>query len=166
MRTAWRQIFLLSLISFLFLSGIAWIYVSGAADDDMVTVQGTGYPPIRAESAAQARLLAKRAAVVDAYRNALSGRSPSRPGPDVTYKELSGFVSGMTVVGEEFLDDGGIRIIAKVPKKNVVTSSLAERQVRSVERSSEVPRDGLRGPVRVSLDEWYRIINNLVKIDK
>jgi hypothetical protein len=162
MRTNWSRIVTLSLISFLCLFGIAGICSSGAADDDMVTVQGIGYPPIRAESAAQAHLLAKRAAVVDAYRNALSGRASSLPGPDVTYQELSGFVSGMTVTGEEFLDDGGIRITGRVPKKNVVSSSGLRTEVRRGEGLSE----GSRGPERVSLDEWYKIINNLVRIDK
>ncbi len=130
--------------------------------DDTITVQGTGYPPIRAESAAQAHLMAKRAALVHAYRNALSPSSPS-PAPssgdaaDVTYQELSGFVRGVTIVNEEYLGDGGIRITAKVPKKNITVSTVRTEINKS---------GGSAGPQRVSRDEWYSIISNLVKIDK
>lgn len=130
--------------------------------DDTITVQGTGYPPIRAESAAQARLMAKRAAIVHAYRNALSPASPSPAPPsgdaaDVTYQELSGFVRGVTIVNEEYLKDGGIRITAKVPKKNIIVSTVRTEINKS---------GGSAGPERVSLEEWYKIINNLVRIDK
>lgn len=129
-----------------------------ATADEMISVQGVGYPPIRAESPAQAHLMAKRAAVVNAYRNALSPTRPSGNGSDVTYQELSGFVSGLTVVKEEYLKDGGIRITAKVPKKNIAVSSGLRTEVRGTKEGS--------GPERVSLDEWYKIINELVRIDK
>ncbi|MGC2062353.1 MAG: hypothetical protein WA610_05195 [Thermodesulfovibrionales bacterium] len=140
----------------------------------MVSVQGIGYPPIRAESTAQAHLMAKRAAVVNAYRNVLSANASSGNGSDVTYQELSGFVSGMKIVDEEYLKDGGIRITAKVPKKNVVVSSKPRTEVRRSEGPSEGSSVGFserssekfRGPERVSLDEWYKIINRLVSIDK
>ncbi len=124
---------------------------------DLMSVQGTGYPPIKAESAAQAHLMARRAAVVNAYRNALAG-SPSGSSNEVTYQELSGFVSGLTVVEEEYLKDGGIRITAKVPKRNIVVSAGRAAAVRKAEQSG--------GPESVSLDEWYKIIKDLVKIDK
>lgn len=138
---------------------------TGLADEaaeEMVSVQGIGYPPIRAESPAQAHLMAKRAAIVNAYRNALSAKTASGNGGDVTYQELSGFVSGLTIVEEEYLKDGGIRITAKVPKKNIAVSSGRRTEVGTEGRRAE--RSG--GPERVSLDEWYKIIDNLVRIDK
>lgn len=136
-------------------------WTAGSADEsahDLISVQGTGYPPIKAESAAQARLMAKRAAVVNAYRNALSANTTSGNGSDITYQELSGFVSGLTIVEEEYLKDGGIRITAKVPKKNIVVSSGRTADVRETQRSG--------GPESVTVDEWYRIIDKLVRIDK
>lgn len=128
-----------------------------AAQDapEMTTVQGIGYPPIRAESAAQAHLMAKRAAVVDAYRNAVAGRTARGQGPDLQYEELSGFVSGMTIVQEEYLKDGGIRITAKIPTGNIRSSA-----------GPEMKRSGSRqGPQAVTLDEWYSIISNLVRYE-
>lgn len=151
-----------ALLQICFVMILAAFAAAGSVDNDTITVQGTGYPPIRAESAAQAHLMAKRAAVVSAYRNALSAGAQSGSGGDVTYQELSGFVSGLTIVEEEYLKDGGIRITAKVPRKNVAISSLPGTEGRRTERSN----NGIRGPERVSMDEWYKIIDNLVRIDK
>ncbi|MBI5074151.1 MAG: hypothetical protein HZB62_03110 [Nitrospirae bacterium] len=122
----------------------------------MTTVQGLGYPPIRAESVAQAHLMAKRAAVVDAYRNALANRSVQGQGSDIHYDELSGIVSGMKIIKEEYLKDGGIRITATVPKTTVLLSAGPE-----IRRS-----DVRRGPQSVTLDEWYLIIRDLVRYEK
>lgn len=121
----------------------------------MTTVQGLGYPPIRAENAAQARLMAKRAAVVDAYRNSLAGKTAQGQGSDLRYEELSGIVSGMTIIKEEYLKDGGIRITAKVQNNTIQPSADSE-----IRRS-----DSRRGPQAVTLDEWYSIINNLVRFE-
>ncbi|MBA4374226.1 MAG: hypothetical protein C0402_15350 [Thermodesulfovibrio sp.] len=146
--------------------------------DGMIAVQGIGYPPIRAESPAQAHLMAKRAAVVSAYRNAVAASAAGGNGRDVTYEELSGFVKGLSVVEEEYLKDGGIRITAKVPKKNIAVSSVSRTEGRrpdgAGEAGTEAGRVGIpegsgdvfKAPERVSLDEWYKIISNLVRIEK
>jgi hypothetical protein len=152
-------------VSFCVMAFCAPCFADEAAEE-MISVQGTGYPPIRAESPAQAHLMAKRAAVVNAYRNAVAAGTSAGNGSDVTWQELSGFVSGLTVVEEEYLKDGGIRITARVPRKNIAASSKSRTDLRR----TEVPREGfsekVRGPERVSLDEWYKIINNLVRMDK
>lgn len=122
---------------------------------EMTTVQGLGYPPIKAENAAQAHLMAKRAAVVDAYRNSLAGKASQGQRSDIQYQELSGFVSGMTIVREEYLKDGGIRITARVPINNILPSAGSEMR-----RS-----DPRRGTQAVTLDEWYSIINKLVRFE-
>jgi len=130
--------------------------------EEIISVQGTGYPPIRAESAAQARLMAKRAAIVDAYRNALATSASPGKGDEVNYQELSGFVSGITITNEEYLQDGGVRITAKVSAKNVAVSTARGPAVRTEPRSSE----GSGGPQRVTVDEWYNIIRKLVRIEQ
>lgn len=121
---------------------------------DTIIVQGIGYPPIKAQSMTQARLMATRAAVIDAYRNAIVTAGARDYDENNFYIGLSGFVRGMTILEEEYLKDGGIRILARVPAENV---SITSTTVIKTNKESG-------SPSRVSLDEWYRIITPLVKI--
>lgn len=125
--------------------------------DETFTIQGIGYPPIKASSVAQAHLMAKRAAVVDAYRNALARAGISNYSDTALFTGLAGFVRGLTVIEEEYLEDGGIRILARVSTKDVNISSGAV---------SKKPKETWLGPLKVSLDEWFKIIEKLVKIEK
>jgi len=129
-------------------------------DNDTLIVQGIGYPPIKAKSMAQAHLMAKRAAIIDAYRNALAETGIQNYSENTLYAGLSGFVSGLTVLETEYLEDGGIRILARVPVKNITVSS---NTVKSIPKN---PRETLLGPLRVTLNEWYRIIKKLITIEK
>lgn len=134
------------------------IFATGCIAQDAletITVQGLGYPPIRAESETQAHLMARRAAVVDAYRNSLAGKNAQGRGADIQYHELSGFVSGMTIIKEEYLKDGGIRVTAKVPNSAVLPSAGSDMRKSDSRRSIQ----------SVTLDEWYLIIRNLVRYD-
>ena len=125
--------------------------------DNFIIVTGTGYPPIKAVSVAQAHLMAKRAAIIDAYRNALISSGEENFSDNNLYTGLSGFVSGLTIIDEEYLEDGGIRIRARIPEQNISVSSHA------------VPgklHETRLGPIKVSMEQWYKIINKLVKIEK
>jgi len=125
------------------------------ADNDTLVVSGIGYPPIKAENAAQARLMARRAAILDAYRNALAGTGSSNNDEQAFYAGLSGFVRGLTIEREEYLEDGGVRIFAKVPGRSVAVTPRATRE--------GVTEKGLAGPSAVPLNEWYRIIERAVR---
>ena len=144
-------LFILIVSAFIFLSE-----AGSAQDNDALTVHGIGYPPIKAYSAAQARLMARRAAIVDAYRNALLSAGHKNHDEDNLYTGISGFVKDMAVIEEEYLNDGGVRIIAKIPFKSIAAYSKAVTK-RTAEKS--------QGPSRVSIDEWYEIIKPLVKIE-
>lgn len=126
------------------------------------TVEGHGYPPIKASSVAQAHLMAKRAAIIDAYRNALASEGIQGYGEDIFYSGLSGFVRGLTIIEQEYLKDGGIRILVKVPAKNitVIPDSASKKTI------TEKPEDTHTGPLSVTVQEWYRIIKNLVRVEK
>ncbi len=124
--------------------------------DGTVVVSGIGYPPIKAQSAAQARLMAKRAAILDAYRNALSGAASGTGDEQTFYTGLSGFVKGMVIKKEEYLEDGGVRIQVAVPAGGITVSSGTT--------GNGIPEKG-PAPSRVPLDEWYRIIERSVTIE-
>jgi hypothetical protein len=126
------------------------------SDEHTLVVSGIGYPPIKAENAAQARLMARRAAILDAYRNALSAAGTAGNDENAFYSGLSGFVKGLTIEKEEYLGDGGLRIIAKVRTGNVTASTAAPHD-RKPERRG--------GPSAVPLNEWYRIIEGSVRFE-
>jgi hypothetical protein len=126
------------------------------ADHDTLVVSGIGYPPIKAQSAAQAHLMARRAAILDAYRNALASPGSGNSDEQTYYTGLSGFVKGMVIEKEEYLGDGGLRILARVPARNITVSSKATRgnPDRQNQRPSPVP-----------LNEWYKIIERSVRFE-
>lgn len=151
------------IIFFLFAPAFVFLAESGSSrnetDNDTLVVQGTGYPPIKAQSAAQARLMARRAAIIDAYRNALASKGIKDNGENEFYSELQGFVKGMTVIREEYLEDGGIWILAQVSAKDIkVLSGLISKKPKEKEVAG--------GPVRITLNEWYKIIKKLVRIEQ
>ncbi|MCL5023426.1 MAG: hypothetical protein M1497_08700, partial [Nitrospirae bacterium] len=119
-------------------------------------VTGIGYPPIKAQNAAQARLMARRAAILDAYRNALAGAEAQGYDERTFYTGLSGFVKGMTVENEEYLGDGGIKIRARVRTGGVLVSPGTQKKKAGVTRN---------GPSPVPLDKWYAIIKRSVKFE-
>lgn len=124
---------------------------------DVLRVEGIGYPPIKAQSIAQAHLMARRAAIINAYRNALTATAVQEHDDNVFYSGLSGFVKGLIVLKEEYLKDGGVRVVVSVPVKNITVSA------KSV---YEETGDAVSGPLSVTLDAWYKVIRELVTIEK
>ena len=146
-----------------FLIASAFLFLAegrcGQDNDNALIVYGLGYPPIRAQSLAQARLMARRAAIIDAYRNALAETGVENYSEDALYTGLSGFVKELTITNEEYLEDGGIRITARVPLQNVKVSSAG------IERASKQPGWTGREPIRITLERWYKIIKQSVRIE-
>jgi hypothetical protein len=121
---------------------------------DSVVVQGVGYPPIKAENKAQAHLMAKRAAILDAYRNALKVSIPAEQSEDF-YTVMSGYVRNARTLRVEYLEDGGVLVEMEVPMKDVLK---IDRQFKGRARDGR-NRSSVNMPKRVSIDEWYSIIN-------
>ncbi len=144
----------------------SWLAVPGGAsraDAAKIHVEGTGYPPVRARSKPQALLLAKRAAVLDAYRNAVRERGDGGRVPDVAFDErFVAFVRGMTILREEYLADGGVRIEAVVPAEGVLPLGPKQRAAPSDKRRGPAARPG---PQAVTLEEWYRLIEGMVAFE-
>lgn len=145
----------------------ALVPAAGHADADRVIVHGTGYPPIRAHSRSHAYIMAKRAAVLDAYRNAvkasLSGNGGSGAYDRLYYENLSGFVKGMEIISEEYLSDGGVRIRASV---HITDAALQKQTDRTGNGFREPYAERRDGPEKVSIDKWYEIISGTVKFEK
>ena len=146
--------------------GISLIAVwAGWASESRITVYGIGYPPVKAQNKAQALLMAKRAAVLDAYRKALAGQEdyagPQGEGEGF-YRGLSGFVKGLTIITEEYLQDGGVKIEATVSKKSM---SLFKKEKQAYPDTPKIGPGRVGGPSRVSIEEWYAIIEKMVQFE-
>jgi len=86
---------------------------------------GTGVPPAQANSPAQANAMARRAAVVDAYRNLLEAVGEVRVEAattvrnyevesDVVKTRISGLVQGAHVVHEQVMPDGSYQVTMEI----------------------------------------------------
>jgi len=89
--------------------------------DSKITVQGTGVAPTYAVNAVQARMLARRAAVVDAYRQLaemVKGVNVDSETTvenmmvtsDVTKTKVTALIQGARVVSEQAIDGGGYTV--------------------------------------------------------
>lgn len=93
----------------------------GWSGDSKITVQGTGVAPTYAVNAVQARMLARRAAVVDAYRQLaemVKGVNVDSETTvenmmvtsDVTKTKVTALIQGARVVSEQAIDGGGYAV--------------------------------------------------------
>jgi hypothetical protein len=99
--------------------GVQW-------DDERIFAKGFGRPPKETKGAAQAKILAKRAAMVDGYRNLLSVIEQLRISMeegigDLIRKNripnimLEGFVKGAVVEKERYFEDGSCELLLWLP---------------------------------------------------
>ena len=100
-----------------------------------ITVTGMGIAPPRAVNQAQVRYLARRAAVVDGYRQlaeSISGVNVDSETTvenmmilsDVTKTKVSAVIKGARVIDERITSDGGYEVVMQVPMYGV-SDSLA-----------------------------------------
>jgi hypothetical protein len=109
--------------------------------------------------------MARRAAVLDAYRNAVPGREEdveTLPERDA-YEGFSVFVRGVVLVEEALLADGGVQVTVRVTRGafSPVEAKTGDVRMMGKDRHREV----YTGPIRVSEEEWNRIIEPMVRFD-
>lgn len=134
-----------------------------AAEPSEMLVSGIGYPPLKAESSAQALFMARRAALLDAYRNALQREKDSDPASERFFHNVAGFLRNVRIVDEAYLDDGAVLMTVAV--KNGRDASFRPRTAAPNDALSPAAPRQVSGPAQVSLDEWMKIIARLVRFD-
>lgn len=91
-----------------------------------ITATGRGLPPKHITNPAQVKILAMRAATVEAHKNLLEIILKMKTPPDKGMKQyldekhiqitsIEGFVKGAMVVKEEYKDDGSAEVTLEVP---------------------------------------------------
>ena len=128
MMTAMVAVLMLSSLSAVAAEGVDW-------GNSSITVTGSGVAPANARSAAQARMMARRAAVVDAYRQlaeAVKGVNVDSETTvqnmmvvdDTTKTKVSAFIQGAKILSEQVTSDGGYEVTMTVSMFGV-SNSLA-----------------------------------------
>lgn len=115
----------------------AFAAADGGVDwtENKVTAIGTGVAPSNALNAAQARMLARRAAIVDGYRNLaetvkginIDGTTTiemNMVASDTVTSKVTAFIQGARIVSERATADGGYEVTLEVPMFGV-SNSLA-----------------------------------------
>ena len=135
-----RLVSLLAVMAAVLVFSVASVLASPADSlnwqDSTITVIGMGAPPANARNAAQARMMARRAAVVDGYRQLaeiVKGVNVDSESTvenfmvtsDVTRTKVNALVQGAQVISEKATPDGGYEVTMKISMFGV-SNSLAD----------------------------------------
>jgi hypothetical protein len=132
----------------------------------LLTVIGSGRPPAAVQHPAQARLLAERAAITDAYGAAARLLSAAIPQAVSGQEGYSVFFRGGRVKRSDVAPDGSVRVELEIPVSPELAGRVREvMRERDVVGGQEVERAGIsheefvarhrvRGPRVITLREW------------
>ncbi len=132
----------------------------------MLTVIGWGRPPAEARHPAQARLMAERAAIIDAYGAAARLLSEALPQALSGQEGYSVFLRGGRVKRSDVAPDGSVKVELEIPVSPELAGRVREAmragaavEGREVERAGIshvefVARHKVRGPRVITLREW------------
>lgn len=131
-------------------------------EDNVITATGQGLAPAEIKNRTQAKLLAKRAAMVDAYRNLAEVISGVQIDSQTTVEnlmlksdsirsEVSGFIKGAKILNEKANDDGSYTVVLGV--KIFGEDSLADIIMPAEEDvSTQIPEETEEGYTGLIVD--------------
>ena len=136
MKRLWKVFGLVSMVTMLLIASMATVLAAENVDwnANVIRATGGGVAPANARSIAQARMMARRAAITDAYRqlaeyvggvnvDAETTVDMAAVQSDVVKTRVNATVRGARIVAERQTSDGGYEVTVEVPMFGV--SSLA-----------------------------------------
>lgn len=108
-------------------------------ENDFLTAMGYGMPPDDSDPR-KAKSLAKRAAVMDAYRNlaAQAGNIRITNEETMSTSEVRALLNGAEIISEDYDENGNCTVVAKIPIYGV-TNSVAKFAFKPVDREDFLP---------------------------
>ena len=134
-------------------------------DNAVITAQGTGVPPANAYNSVQARMMARRAAIVDAYRQLAEQIKGVNVDADTTVENMmvtsdvvkthvSALVQGARITDEKVLPEGGYQVTMQVSVfgvSNSLASAVYDNSSRRVQESYPAPVSDVAPSVPMTL---------------
>lgn len=132
----------------------------------VLTVIGQGRPPLGVQHEAQARLMAERAAILDAYGTAVRVLSERMPRVLLEQQGYSAFLRGGRIARSERVPDGSVKVELEIPLsrelagrfREVVQQAEAvavpEAKTVGIRHADFVARHRVLGPRPITIREW------------
>jgi hypothetical protein len=127
-----------------------------------VVATGRGRQPWRSANKAQAKLLAKRAAMVEAYKNmaGMLGMSDSRPREGTGTEHVEGFIRGARLRETRYYINGDVEVDIEMA---IPTGSVGEGSSESAAQKAQVKDAELlfveKGGGTISESEWRELLS-------
>jgi hypothetical protein len=135
--------------------------------DGILSVIGSGRPSAAAQHPAQARLMAERAAIVDAYGAAARLLSEAIPQAATGQDGYSVFFRGGTIGRSDIASDGSVKVELEIPVRPELAGSVREimqererlegpaaEEGAGMSRQDFVTRHRVQGPRAITRREW------------
>jgi hypothetical protein len=148
-----RKIFLFILIS-------AVIAANAYCATAIIEVSGKGSCPVSMKNTSQGDLLARRAAIVDAYRNLLNALRDVKPYllGGKGYISQGGFIKGMRILSETKNADGRVELIVGLNVNLRDVRRLKDARTKRYSINYGI-NEATEASKEITREEWLEIIN-------